>query len=156
MCIIWGDLCPPTIWEGIPCHSLTTLLYVLWFERGPTTTRQQCSHFFHDASAIGSSSSRFVWVCLLLRDALHKKMSSSWFPFKATKKTSRPSGFQALSFDTCFAPAWVAYGHAFAQHDESDQALAAQPGETPPQCPKYPIWALIFCRAPQFPALKGK
>ncbi|CAJ1399836.1 unnamed protein product [Effrenium voratum] len=32
---------------------------------------------------------------------------------------------KALSFDTCFAPAWVAYGHAFAQHDESDQALAA-------------------------------
>ena len=32
---------------------------------------------------------------------------------------------KALRFDGSFAPAWVAYGHAFAQHDESDQALAA-------------------------------
>lgn len=32
---------------------------------------------------------------------------------------------KALSFDRSFAPAWIAYGHAFAQHDESDQALAA-------------------------------
>lgn len=35
---------------------------------------------------------------------------------------------QALRFDGSFAPAWVAYGHAFAQHDESDQALAASLG----------------------------
>lgn len=32
---------------------------------------------------------------------------------------------KALRFDGLFAPAWVAYGHSFAQHDESDQALAA-------------------------------
>eukprot|EP00930_Biecheleria_cincta_P031173 TRINITY_DN21633_c0_g1_i1.p1 TRINITY_DN21633_c0_g1~~TRINITY_DN21633_c0_g1_i1.p1 ORF type:complete len:591 (+),score=131.47 TRINITY_DN21633_c0_g1_i1:75-1847(+) len=32
---------------------------------------------------------------------------------------------KALGFDHNFAPAWIAYGHAFAQHDESDQALAA-------------------------------
>merc|ERR1719191_1012007 len=32
---------------------------------------------------------------------------------------------QGLSFDNNFAPAWIAYGHAFAHHDESDQALAA-------------------------------
>ncbi|CAK0895839.1 unnamed protein product [Prorocentrum cordatum] len=32
---------------------------------------------------------------------------------------------KALSLDHTFAPAWVAYGHAFASHDESDQALAA-------------------------------
>ena len=36
--------------------------------------------------------------------------------------------FQALRFDGLFAPAWVAYGHSFAQHDESDQALAASLG----------------------------
>lgn len=32
---------------------------------------------------------------------------------------------KALAFDHNFAPAWIAYGHAFAHHDESDQALAA-------------------------------
>ncbi|CAE8623242.1 unnamed protein product [Polarella glacialis] len=32
---------------------------------------------------------------------------------------------KALSLDHNFAPAWIAYGHAFAHHDESDQALAA-------------------------------
>ncbi|CAK9012595.1 unnamed protein product [Durusdinium trenchii] len=37
---------------------------------------------------------------------------------------------KALRFDGRFAPAWVAYGHAFAQHDESDQALAASLGPT--------------------------
>ena len=35
---------------------------------------------------------------------------------------------KALRFDGSFAPAWVAYGHAFAHHDESDQALAAPLG----------------------------
>lgn len=32
---------------------------------------------------------------------------------------------KALAMDHNFAPAWIAYGHAFAHHDESDQALAA-------------------------------
>lgn len=32
---------------------------------------------------------------------------------------------KALALDHNFAPAWIAYGHAFAHHDESDQALAA-------------------------------
>merc|ERR1712118_139014 len=32
---------------------------------------------------------------------------------------------KATQLDTTFAPAWIAYGHAFAAHDESDQALAA-------------------------------
>jgi len=32
---------------------------------------------------------------------------------------------KATQIDTNFAPAWIAYGHAFAAHDESDQALAA-------------------------------
>jgi len=32
---------------------------------------------------------------------------------------------KALSLDSAFAPAWIAFGHAFASHDESDQALAA-------------------------------
>lgn len=32
---------------------------------------------------------------------------------------------KALTLDHSFAPAWIAYGHAFAHHDESDQALAA-------------------------------
>jgi len=32
---------------------------------------------------------------------------------------------KALTLDHNFAPAWIAYGHAFAYHDESDQALAA-------------------------------
>mmetsp|Transcript_147038 Transcript_147038/g.273812 ORF Transcript_147038/g.273812 Transcript_147038/m.273812 type:complete len:563 (-) Transcript_147038:127-1815(-) len=32
---------------------------------------------------------------------------------------------KALVLDHNFAPAWIAYGHAFAHHDESDQALAA-------------------------------
>jgi len=32
---------------------------------------------------------------------------------------------KALNLDHNFAPAWIAYGHAFAHHDESDQALAA-------------------------------
>jgi anaphase-promoting complex subunit 6 len=32
---------------------------------------------------------------------------------------------KAKSLDHSFAPAWIAYGHAFAHHDESDQALAA-------------------------------
>jgi len=32
---------------------------------------------------------------------------------------------KALALDHSFAPAWIAYGHAFAHHDESDQALAA-------------------------------
>mmetsp|Transcript_63945 Transcript_63945/g.177394 ORF Transcript_63945/g.177394 Transcript_63945/m.177394 type:complete len:559 (-) Transcript_63945:55-1731(-) len=32
---------------------------------------------------------------------------------------------KALTLDHNFAPAWIAYGHAFAHHDESDQALAA-------------------------------
>merc|ERR1712176_1109390 len=32
---------------------------------------------------------------------------------------------KALSLEHSFAPAWIAYGHAFAYHDESDQALAA-------------------------------
>lgn len=32
---------------------------------------------------------------------------------------------KALVLDRNFAPAWIAYGHAFAHHDESDQALAA-------------------------------
>lgn len=32
---------------------------------------------------------------------------------------------KALGLDHNFAPAWIAYGHAFAHHDESDQALAA-------------------------------
>jgi len=32
---------------------------------------------------------------------------------------------KALALDQNFAPAWIAYGHAFAHHDESDQALAA-------------------------------
>jgi len=32
---------------------------------------------------------------------------------------------KSLSLDHNFAPAWIAYGHAFAYHDESDQALAA-------------------------------
>eukprot|EP00928_Gymnodinium_smaydae_P016962 TRINITY_DN16441_c0_g1_i1.p1 TRINITY_DN16441_c0_g1~~TRINITY_DN16441_c0_g1_i1.p1 ORF type:complete len:594 (+),score=94.57 TRINITY_DN16441_c0_g1_i1:91-1872(+) len=32
---------------------------------------------------------------------------------------------KAISLDQSFAPAWIAYGHAFAHHDESDQALAA-------------------------------
>jgi len=32
---------------------------------------------------------------------------------------------KALGLDRNFAPAWISYGHAFAHHDESDQALAA-------------------------------
>eukprot|EP00927_Polykrikos_kofoidii_P049073 TRINITY_DN43203_c0_g1_i1.p1 TRINITY_DN43203_c0_g1~~TRINITY_DN43203_c0_g1_i1.p1 ORF type:complete len:596 (-),score=102.27 TRINITY_DN43203_c0_g1_i1:123-1910(-) len=32
---------------------------------------------------------------------------------------------KAIALDHNFAPAWIAYGHAFAHHDESDQALAA-------------------------------
>eukprot|EP00811_Abedinium_folium_P011427 NODE_2057_length_2304_cov_6.105191.p1 GENE.NODE_2057_length_2304_cov_6.105191~~NODE_2057_length_2304_cov_6.105191.p1 ORF type:complete len:252 (-),score=92.93 NODE_2057_length_2304_cov_6.105191:1162-1917(-) len=32
---------------------------------------------------------------------------------------------KALVLDHNFAPGWIAYGHAFAHHDESDQALAA-------------------------------
>ena len=37
---------------------------------------------------------------------------------------------KALRFDGSFAPAWVAYGHSFAHHDESDQALAALLGQS--------------------------
>jgi len=32
---------------------------------------------------------------------------------------------KALGCDRNFAPAWIAFGHAFAQHDENDQAFAA-------------------------------
>jgi len=28
---------------------------------------------------------------------------------------------QATALDRCFAPAWIAFGHAFAAQDESDQ-----------------------------------
>lgn len=55
----------------------------------------------------------------------------AWFTagcyYYLTKKYEHARRFfnKALSMDHNFAPAWIAYGHAFACHDESDQALAA-------------------------------
>jgi anaphase-promoting complex subunit 6 len=55
----------------------------------------------------------------------------SWFAagcyYFLIKKYEQARRFfaKATQLDTTFAPAWIAYGHAFAAHDESDQALAA-------------------------------
>lgn len=54
----------------------------------------------------------------------------SWFTagcyYHMIKKYEHARRFfhKALVLDHTFAPTWIAYGHAFAQHDESDQALA--------------------------------
>jgi len=55
----------------------------------------------------------------------------AWFTvgcyYHMIKKYERARSFfqKALLYDRNFAPAWIAFGHAFANHDESDQALAA-------------------------------
>jgi len=57
--------------------------------------------------------------------------SVAWFTagcyYYMTRKYEHARRFfhKALALDHNFAPAWIAYGHAFAQYDESDQALAA-------------------------------
>jgi len=55
----------------------------------------------------------------------------AWFTvgcyYHMIKKYERARTFfqKAFVYDRNFAPAWIAFGHAFAYHDESDQALAA-------------------------------
>eukprot|EP00397_Hematodinium_sp_SG-2012_P005215 GEMP01005233.1.p1 GENE.GEMP01005233.1~~GEMP01005233.1.p1 ORF type:complete len:528 (+),score=98.35 GEMP01005233.1:116-1699(+) len=48
-----------------------------------------------------------------------------YYSMVAKYEMARRFFHKATLFGPQFAPAWIAYGHAFALHDESDQALAA-------------------------------
>jgi len=85
----------------------------------------------HIASAVMLEMKTVVFYVAHQLVSAYPATAVAWFTagcyYYLIKKYDHSRRFfqKALSFDQNFAPAWIAYGHAFAHHDESDQALAA-------------------------------